>query len=314
MLSTAYASENAQRPSVGVSPARPPAVPNWLVHRPDTSEVFLSAWERTAPDRFDVTLRWPESHPFHTALHGFRSPTVIAEAIRQTGILLSHAEYDVPLGHQFLMSDIHYRIDPGTLAADSCSPVHMNVVCTDVNRRGTRFCGMVCHMTAVQDGRVIATGGGNLTCTSPGAYRRMRGEHADARPLLPVPEPVDPSLVLRTEPSHVLLAPTMDPRCWTLRPHTANKTLFAHENDHVPGMALLEATHQAAFAVAGTTRLYPTSLHLTFDRYVEFHSPCLVQAQPVTQNRDDTLSLSVSGHQGGQRVFFASLDAVPVSG
>ncbi|MCM1970628.1 ScbA/BarX family gamma-butyrolactone biosynthesis protein [Streptomyces sp. NPDC002812] len=313
MLITSYVSENAQRPSVGVSDARPPAVPNWLVHRPDTSEVFLSTWERTAPDRFNVTVRWPENHPFHTALHGFRSPAVIAEAIRQTGILLSHAEYGVPLGHQFLMSDIRYRIDPELLAADSGAPVHIDVTCTNINRRGTRFSGMVCHMDVVQGGRVIATGGGSLTCTSPGAYRRMRGEYADARPLLPVPDPVQPSLVLRTDPSHVLLAPTMDPRCWTLRPHTTNTTLFAHKNDHVPGMVLLEATHQAAYAVAGATRLYPTSLRLTFDRYVEFHSPCLVQAQPVTRSRDNILSLNVTGHQSGQRVFHAHLEAIPVS-
>ncbi|WP_328304642.1 ScbA/BarX family gamma-butyrolactone biosynthesis protein [Streptomyces sp. NBC_00435] len=304
--------ETTQRQTAWISDARPPAVPNWLVHRPDTSEVFLSDWERTGTDRFNVTLRWPENHPFHTALHGFRSPAVIAEAIRQTGILLSHAEYGVPLGHHFLMSDIHYQIDP-ELLEDTGSPVHMDVTCTDINRRGTRFSGMVCHMTVVQDGRVIATGGGSLTCTSPGAYRRMRGEFADARPLLPVPEPVHPALVLRSDPSHVLLAPTRDPRCWTLRSHTANTTLFARENDHVPGMALLEASHQAAFAVAGTTRLYPTALRLTFDRYAEFDTPCLIQAQPVTRTRDNTLSLSITGHQSGRRVFLALLAGIPVS-
>ncbi|MFJ7270908.1 ScbA/BarX family gamma-butyrolactone biosynthesis protein [Streptomyces sp. NPDC099050] len=313
MLITSYANENAQRPSVGVSDARPPAVPNWLVHRPDTSEVFLSAWKRTAPDRFDVTVRWPENHPFHTGLHGFRSPAVIAEAIRQTGILLSHAEYDVPLGHQFLMSDLQYRINPDLLAADDDSPMHIDVTCTNVNRRGTRFSGMVCHMDVIQSGRVIATGDGSMTCTSPGAYRRMRGEYADARPVLPVPEPVHPSLVLRTDPSHVLLAPTLDPRCWTLRPYTTNTTLFARKNDHVPGMVLLEATHQAAFAVAGPTRLYPVALCLAFERYVEFHSPCLIQAQPMARSRDNTLSLSVTGHQSGQRVFEAHLEAIPVS-
>ncbi|MFD5144646.1 ScbA/BarX family gamma-butyrolactone biosynthesis protein [Streptomyces sp. NPDC058401] len=313
MLITSFPTENAQRPSVGVSDTRPPAVPNWLVHRPDTSEVFLSDWERTGTDRFNVSLRWPENHPFHTALHGFRSPAVIAEAIRQTGILLSHAEYGVPLGHQFLMSDIHYRVDPELLGTDGDSPVHIDVTCTNIKRRGNRLSGMICHMTVVQDGRVIATGGGSLTCTSPGAYRRMRGEHADARPLLPVPEPVHPALVLRTDPAHVLLAPTRDPRCWTLRPHTTSRTLFAHENDHVPGMVLLEASHQAAFAVAGTTRMYPTALRLIFDRYAEFNTPCLVQAQPVTRSRDNTLSLSVTGHQSGRRVFLAVLEAIPVS-
>lgn len=74
----------------------------------------------------------------------------------------------------------------------------------------------------------------------------MRGEHADARPLLPVPQPVAPSLVLRTEPRHVLLAPTVDPRCWSLCPHTTDKTLFAHENDHAPSPTPLALLPSAA--------------------------------------------------------------------
>ncbi|MFE4635834.1 ScbA/BarX family gamma-butyrolactone biosynthesis protein [Streptomyces sp. NPDC056773] len=313
MLIASFPGENTQRQRVGVAKARPPAVPNWLVHRPDTSEVFLSHWERTGDDRFNVTLRWPENHPFHTALHGFRSPALIAEAIRQAGILISHAEFGVPLGHHFLMSDLNYTIEPELVEADDDSPVHIDVTCSDIRRRGTRFSGMTCHMRLVRGGRVIATGDGSLACTSPGAYRRMRGEFADARPVLPVPEPVHPSLVLRTEPKDVLLAPTRDPRCWTLRSHTENTTLFAHPNDHVPGMVLMEATHQAAFAVAGSTRLYPTSLRLAFERYAEFDTPCLIQAQPVTRNRDNTLSLSITGHQSGRRVFLALLEAIPVS-
>lgn len=313
MLISPNAVENTQRQTLRVSEARPPAVPNWLVHRPDTSEVFLADWERTGPDRFSVALRWPENHPFHTALHGFRSPTLIAEAIRQAGILISHAEFGVPLGHHFLMSDLNYTIKPELVRADDEFPVRINVTCSDVRRRGTRFAGMTCRMELVRDGQVIATGDGSLTCTSPGAYRRMRGEYADARPVLPVPEPVHPSLVMRTQPSDVLLAPTRDSRCWTLRSHTENTTLFSHANDHVPGMALMEATHQAAFAVAGATPLYPTSLRLAFERYAEFNTPCLIQAQPVTRTRDNTLSLSVTGHQSGRRVFLALLEGIPVS-
>ncbi|WP_275431892.1 MULTISPECIES: ScbA/BarX family gamma-butyrolactone biosynthesis protein [unclassified Streptomyces] len=313
MLITSYADTSTQRQPAGVAEARPSAVPNWLVHRPATSEVFLSSWERTGTDRFTVSLRWPENHPFHTALHGFRSPTLIAEAIRQAGILISHAEFGVPLGHHFLMSDLNYTIEPGLVDANDDSPVHIEVTCSEIRRRGTRFAGMTCHMALVRDDRVIATGDGSLTCTSPAAYRRMRGAYADARPLLPVPEPVHPSLVLRTDPSDVLLAPTRDPRCWTLRAHTSNTTLFARPNDHIPGMVLMEATHQAAFAVAGSTRLYPTSLRLSFDRYAEFNTPCLIQAQPVTRTGDNVLSLSVTGHQSGQRVFLALLEGIPVS-
>lgn len=295
-------------------------MPCWLVHRPTTSDVFLSDWEKTGIDRFSVRLRWPESHAFHTTLHGLESPTLIAEAIRQAGMLIAHAEYGVPVGHHFLMSHLDYTIEPELLAAGGRSPVRIEVTCSDVRIRGTRFSGMTCHMAFVRDGRVIATGEGSLTCMAPAAYRRVRGEYADARPFLPVPDPVDPALVGRSDPDDVLLAPTKDPSCWTLRAPTANKTLFARAHDHVPGMVLLEAVHQSVFALAGSIRLYPTSLRLGFDRYAEFDAPCLIQARPVSRTRpealspgDDTICLSVTGHQEGRRIFDALIEGIPVS-
>ncbi|MGW6690370.1 ScbA/BarX family gamma-butyrolactone biosynthesis protein [Streptomyces sp. NPDC054961] len=297
----------------------PPTVPSWLVHRPTTSDVFLSDWEKTGTDRFAVTLRWPEKHPFHTALHGLQPPTLIAETIRQAGMLIAHAEFGVPLGYHFLMSDLNYTIEPGLLDADDHSPVRIDVTCSAVRLRGTRLSGMTCHMVLVRDGRVIATGDGSLTCTSPAAYRRLRGTYADAGPVHSVPDPVHPALVGRTVPDDVLLAPTKDPSCWTLRAPITNKTLFARPNDHVPGMVLMEAVHQAAYAFVDGIRLYPTSLRLGFERYAEFDAPCLIQAQAVSRTRrealspSDTISLRITGHQSGRRVFLAVLEGLPVS-
>lgn len=290
------------------------------MHRPNTSDVFLSDWEKTGIDRFSVMLRWPKDHAFHTMLHGLDSPTLIAEAIRQAGMLIAHAEYGVPVGHHFLMSHLDYTIEPELLDSGDHTPVRIEVTCTDVRLRGTRLSAMTCHMSFVRDGRVIATGEGSLTCIAPAAYRRLRGEYADATPFLPVPDPVHPALVGRTDPDDVLLAPTKDPSRWILRAPTANKTLFARANDHIPGMVLLEAAHQAVFALAGSIRLYPTSLRLGFDRYAEFDTHCLIEAQPVSKMRpealsggDDTICLSITGHQAGRRIFHALLEGIPVS-
>ncbi|MFJ6612842.1 ScbA/BarX family gamma-butyrolactone biosynthesis protein [Streptomyces sp. NPDC091289] len=304
------------RTHLRVGAAVPPrrAAPGQLLQRARPSDVLISDWVRTDTDRFTLTLGWPDSHPFHSPLHGRHAPSLIAETIRQAGRLVAHAEFDVPLDHHFLMRDLNYTIEPDRArTGPDGPPLLLDLTCSDIRRRGARLARMTCHMVITRGGRVVATGYGSLTSTSPAAYRRLRGDRLTALPPARLPAPVPPAAVRRTDPADVVLSPTGDPLRWVLRADPANPALFARPNDHVPGMVLLEAVHQAAQAAAGPAGFYPASLSLCFDRYAELDAPCVIEARPTADGEPGTACLHVSGHQGDRPVFSARITGIAVS-
>ncbi|MFJ3928304.1 ScbA/BarX family gamma-butyrolactone biosynthesis protein [Streptomyces sp. NPDC090022] len=288
-----------------------------LVHRTIRSDILLSDWTQTDDDRFTLTLQWPEFHPFHTPLHGRHAPSLIAETIRQAGRLIAHAEYNVPLDHHFLMWDLNYTIEPDLAhTGQDDLPLLVDVTCSAIRRRGIQLTRMTCHMAITRGGRLLATGFGSLTCTSPAAYRRLRGAQLGTVPAPELLDPVAPASVGRTDPANVVLAPTDHPRCWLLRADLSNPTLFARTGDHLPGMVLLEATHQAAIAATAATTgggFYPTSLSVVYDRYAEYGAPVMIEARPAGAAGDGSHTLHVTGHQQDQRVFFALISGISPS-
>ncbi|MEU3609210.1 ScbA/BarX family gamma-butyrolactone biosynthesis protein [Streptomyces sp. NPDC035033] len=290
---------------------RQKASPGQLLRRARPSDVLLSDWRRIGADHFALTVSWPDSHPFHTPVHGRHAPSLIAETNRQAARLIAHAEFDAPLDHHFLMRDLNYTIDPDqALVRADGPPLLLHLTCSEVRRQGPRLNRMTCHTVITRGGRTVATGHGSLTCTSPAAYGRLRGGRLATPPASPLPAPVPPAAVGRVSPADVVLSPTRDPLRWILRADPANPSLFARPNDHVPGMALLEAVHQAARATTGPRAFYPTALSLGFDRYAELDAPCLIEAHPAPGEEPGTVALHVTGHQDGHRVFRASLTGI----
>ncbi|MFE6989647.1 AfsA-related hotdog domain-containing protein, partial [Streptomyces pharetrae] len=82
-------------------------VPSELVHRAAVAEVLLTGWRRVDDSRFVMTAQWPRGHCFFTPVAGgYHDPLIGCETLRQIGLLLGHAEFGVPFGHQFLVRDI----------------------------------------------------------------------------------------------------------------------------------------------------------------------------------------------------------------
>ncbi|MFE2972652.1 AfsA-related hotdog domain-containing protein, partial [Streptomyces sp. NPDC059340] len=85
--------------------------------------------------------------------------------------------------------------------------------------------------------------------------------------------------------------------------------LFDHTTDHIPGMVLLEAAHQATTAHTHPTTLHPTTLHATFHHYTEHHTPTYITAH--TSNNDNgqtpTPTTHITAHQNNTTVFTAQL-------
>ncbi|WP_042389144.1 ScbA/BarX family gamma-butyrolactone biosynthesis protein [Streptacidiphilus melanogenes] len=316
-----------------VAAASPPltaTVPREYVHRASVAEVLLTGWG-AAPDgdrdAFVVRAQWPRRHALFTPALGLQDPMLLAESVRQAGLLLSHAEYHVPFGHQFLMWDLSFAATPAAFTAGPTpTDVELRTVCRDIVRRGRTIAAMRYEVTVLRAGRPVATGGARFSCTSDAVHRRMRA----GRPVTtgrPLPVPVDPASVGRATPQDVLLAAAPAPVAgagaagagaagavghWELRVDTDHPIFFDHPVDHVPGMLLLEAARQAARAVTRQPGAVLLGMESSFLRYAELDAPCRLEARiepgaAPRADRVDTVRVRVSATQHGEQVFRADL-------
>ncbi|MFF8836915.1 ScbA/BarX family gamma-butyrolactone biosynthesis protein [Streptomyces sp. NPDC015130] len=281
-------------------------VPGEFVHRADPADIFPTDWTRLAEDRFSVSARWPAAHPFFSPVTGDRhDPVLVAETIRQATMLVAHAELGVPLDEQFVMWGLGYTTDPEALAVDGLSSdVTVDLVCSELIRRGGSIRNMRVALVLTRDGRHLATGSALTRCTSARAYRRIRGERLAAlgRPV-PLIQGVAPQLVGRESPKDVVLGVGARPGQWQLRINTGHTTLFRRPNDHVPGMVLLEAARQAATLTTGSTAFLPVAMESSFSRYAELDSPCWIEARVMPSSDPSTTPVVVVGRQDGHEVF-----------
>ncbi|NYI04074.1 hypothetical protein FHU37_001017 [Allostreptomyces psammosilenae] len=288
-------------------------VPREYVHRAAVAEVLLTDWETDGPDRFTVTAQWPRGHALYTPIAGHQDPLLLAETIRQSGALLAHAEYGVPLGHQFLMHRLAYSALPEALAVRPApSEITLRVSCHDVTRRGGQLSGMRYQATVSCGEEPIAAGEAEFSCVSPAVYRRLRGPRPYGTDT-PLAHPVDPASVRRGCPRDVVLAATRSRHRWLLRVDTTHPLLFDHPVDHVPGMLLLEAARQAAQSVTGPTPVLPTALESTFARYAEHDAPCWIEATPQAPEPSGRIPVRVTGHQGDATVFTSTVTTWPLT-
>ncbi|MEU7702726.1 ScbA/BarX family gamma-butyrolactone biosynthesis protein [Streptomyces sp. NPDC015492] len=285
-------------------------VPGEFVHRADPADIIPTGWTQLRENRFSVSARWPASHPFFSPVAGDRhDPVLVAETIRQTTMLIAHAEFGVPVDDQFVMWGLSYRADPEALTVDGLSSdVTVDVVCSDLSSRGGRLRDLRTTLVLTRDGRFLGTGTAQARCTSALAYRRIRGERMAAlgRPVPLIPA-VAPHLVGREHSRDVVLGPGNRADQWQLRINTDHGTLFRRPNDHVPGMVLLEAARQAATATIGSETFLPAVMDVSFSRYAELDSPCWIETEVVPGADPSATTVRVEGRQEDHSVFRCTL-------
>ncbi|MEU9079225.1 ScbA/BarX family gamma-butyrolactone biosynthesis protein [Kitasatospora sp. NPDC048538] len=254
-----------------------------LVHRTSVSEVFLTGWQATGPYDFLLGAQWPRLHGFYR-LPGdrYHDPLLLAETIRQAGLLIGHAGFGVPRDHQFVMEDLSYALAPDGLrtiaVTDEPASLMLAVRCEDVRMRHGRLVSLRVHTEVTRAGRPVGHGTGQLRVVSPASYARLRGPGPrGAVPPAP-PAPTAPELVGRAHPGDVVLSPTLRPDTWLLRTDARHPVLFDHALDHVPGMLMLEAARQAAQRLRHPEPVVPVEFVSSFDHYIELDRPCLVRA------------------------------------
>ncbi|MGW1769961.1 AfsA-related hotdog domain-containing protein, partial [Streptomyces sp. NPDC002073] len=196
--------------------------------------------------------------------------------------------------------------------------LQIHVTCTDIKYRRGLPVGLTMHYEVMRGDLLLAVASTAFNCHTPALYQRLRvGRGNVSQMFWNVPEPAPPlskELCRRDRMQDVVLSPTGEADRWQLRVDTSHPVLFDHPVDHVPGMLLLEAARQAAFACTPATAAYadpsadaagssatpaqgpcwPVSMDVGFRRYVEFDSPCWITAEAT---RPQT-----AGHDRGLRV------------
>ncbi|MGQ5640832.1 MULTISPECIES: ScbA/BarX family gamma-butyrolactone biosynthesis protein [unclassified Streptomyces] len=286
-------------------------VPREYVHRSSHAEVFLTGCEKIDDTHYTLSGQWPRAHTFFTSTDGREhDPLQAAETIRQVGLFLAHAEFGVPLGHQFLMWDMHVTTRPEHMTIGS-GPTDLTLGATvvDVVRRGNRLAEFGLEIVVESGQDRCAVGGGRFTCLSKATYQRIRGEARGAlwRGRRPWSVEVLPSVVGKKLPFDVVLSPTDRLDRWLLNPDPRHPILFDHSGDHFPGMVLLEAARQAACALLHPLPMTVSSACLDFQRYVEFDVPCWIEATLPPAHVTNAPSVLITGQQGGHVTFTALL-------
>ncbi|POX37529.1 transcriptional regulator [Streptomyces sp. Ru73] len=292
-------------------------VPREYVHRSTITEVFLTDWRGTGPGAWTVTAQWPRAHSFYAPAHGMHDPVMLAETVRQTAILLSHVGHDVPLGHPAIWGRLQYSVTPTALALTGApADLELHVTDHDIVRRAGRLSTMRQMLRIVRDGRYLGSVEGTLSCHTPAVYRRLRGEYADLELALarrlPLPEAVDPALVGRDRATDVVLAPASGRDRWQLRVDTTHPVLFDHPVDHVPGMLMVEAARQAAYAATGPAPSLAAAMDCSFLRYAELDAPCWVRTEAAGRDSAGLPRVAVTVEQHGRPVFTATVTSAPV--
>jgi hypothetical protein len=279
-----------------------------LVHRAAVAEVLLTDCRSTGSDTFVCAAQWPRGHVLQSSRDGSFDPLLVAETIRQTGMMLAHTEYAVPHGGGFLMQRLCFTSVPEHMyAADGPLDLLVTVSVREVRRHGQSVHGLRVD-TEMWSGNIrVAEGSGWLRCLGQKAYARLRRAALPDGPALPQPvAPLPAAQVGRRDPGDVVIGAGHDAQGYRLRVPMDHPVFFDHVLDHVPGMLAIEALRQAAVATIGLPGAVLTAANAQFHSFLELAREYTVVPR-VVADRQGGCDLLVDIEQGQQSIVRGSV-------
>ncbi|MDJ1134977.1 ScbA/BarX family gamma-butyrolactone biosynthesis protein [Streptomyces iconiensis] len=296
-------------------------VPMKYVHLSREESVLLTGWRMKDAHHAVVGAQWQK-----VPRDPGRDLRLLAQTIRQSGLLITHAERAVPLDWHTVMNALDITL-PGRLPkrTDGPTPLRVEIACKEKGPRAlqTRYAIFqggdgVGDMGQDMDGDMgrdgfsgageAVTGGdesplflaeAELGWISPGGYERLRGARFGDKRMPAPPVPVSPALVDRTHEREVVLSPSPVEGRWRLRVDPANRMLYDHPVDHAPGLSLMEAAQQAAHALFAPGAFRLATVSSEYHLYVNHDEPCWIDAA-VTSTSGAATTVLVTGEQGGK--------------
>jgi 2-oxo-3-(phosphooxy)propyl 3-oxoalkanoate synthase len=309
------ATVSAQRDVAELDTGR--ALAREVVHKAAPEQVFVTDWMRgPGEDWCTIAARLPLAHArFSDSAAPYHDLLLIAETVRQAGLVVVSEILDVEGDRQFLLRELKVELDPlehARKSRDSCDVLISQDPSSEVRMRPGRAIA-----SGLMRARVAIGGRPAGVCEVMGAwvpesfYASLRKGNVDAASGQGLPEPSPRSDVeVRTgkvSPANSVLTPlraTAVPRGYeaSLVIETDDPTFFDHPLDHVPGLYLLEGLQQVSVAAAceelgvDHARVVVSGFEIKFARIAEFQ-PDVVCAVELDQGCGGG---QVSCSQGGK--------------
>ncbi|MER6730903.1 ScbA/BarX family gamma-butyrolactone biosynthesis protein [Streptomyces puniciscabiei] len=301
-------------------------VPKEMVHKAVAGEVLLADAVQVAEERFTVAVRRPRDRFLgHRGDRPVGDPLLLAEAVRQAAIYLSHRFHEVPRDHAFVLCDLEFALEaPLPPGGAQSAPVMLEIECTRAGRAarmavevyagGVRIGRAGMRWTAMERRRYTAlrrrTGG--TTVHSNATLDEAVAAAAGHVPVRAGAGCADRDSVLKDAQGGAAGGR------WQLRLDLGHPVLFDHACDHIPGMALLEAFRQAARAASADPASGPesweaVSASITFDAFGELDTPVWIT---LAEGRPGDGALRLTAVQGDRTLATAELTGarLPVGG
>lgn len=291
-------------------------VPKEFVHKAAADEVMVTDVVRVGDDRFTVAVRSPrDCFLGHRGTAPAGDPLLLAEAVRQTAIYLSHRYHDVPEDRAFILNDLRFRLDaPLPPGGPEAAPVLLEI-CLTPTGRGRRY-GMRMAAEVYADGRRVGSAGMGWMALEPQRYAALRHRSSGAAP---TSDATSTDAVAAA--GHVtgrggecrdrdgVLGGAADDERRQLRLDLGHPVLFDHACDHIPGMAILEGFRQAARAASADPENWLlTSADITFSAFGELDAPAWITRTGAGEDQ----SLTLTAVQGGLTLASVVLSGAPL--
>ncbi|AKJ29754.1 AfsA-related hotdog domain-containing protein [Caldimonas brevitalea] len=277
-----------------------------LAHKRQLESVYVTSLHQLSDSEFLIGAFVPQSNQYINDMRlGPQDVTLsLVEIGRQIGIAVSHEFLGVPHGHAFILDDMRFEPMPAWHSIDWRTAerlwVHMTVrdcklgaehELVSVRAEGTFYVGEQC----------VCRQSSGWTVQPQHRYLRLR-ELARLRHVRrpPVPQGDEPPLAggFRVRAHASAARAVIEDTLWvsrtdhsfvgTLRVERDNRFFFDHQNDHVPGLLVLEGMRRLALDVASRYRRYDgeallREMEVDFTSFAELDCPVYLTARPAGQ-------------------------------
>lgn len=224
-----------------------------LVHRDAIAEVLLTDLIQLSETEYLLAAQWSRSHRvYRPDGQGRHDPMLLLETVRQAGLAVSHAGFDVGFHEQSVMRDVGFELDPDLepRALTAATNISITLSCEQLVRRAGGLRSMTVVLRFAADGKEFATGTGTIGWLSARTYSALRAR-ASAPEQLP-PHTGTPAHPTPRSVEDTLIEPEAVPGpLRQLHIPLDHPVYFDHQLDHAPGMLLIDAAWQAALAFRG---------------------------------------------------------------
>lgn len=301
-------------------------LPRGLAHKRRLENVLVTSLSTLDPHRNDFLFGayLPQSNVYLNDMRVQPGDVTLAlvEIGRQVGIAASHEFLDVSPEHAFVLDTMHFDVYPAMHAVDWKSSDnlwgHIVIDNEQYDGDGQLKSARACIQTH-SGSKLLGTQMSHWSLIQRDRYQRLRDTGRTRAQRLRAktddPQPLGPGFQVKLDAK--LRQPVLEPMLWmnrnasrfvaTLHVDPANQFFFDHENDHIPGMLILEGMRNMALDITG--KFTPEgggmsslqSFDVAFRNFAELDAPvqlvATLDAHHAQANAAHTLTLDIEARQ-----------------